>query len=232
MAKRDTASGNQKNLVGKRATRVLIVDDHALLRDGMRLMIDSQSDLEVCGEADDEADAVQKYRRLHPDLVIVDIALKTGSGIEAIKRIKGHDPDARIVVSSMHEETIYGERALLAGAMAFVSKQDPSGTLLTAMRQVLNGEMYFSSQLTQRLLRRASGTSVAETASPVDCLTDRELEAFTFIGQGLSSREIASRMHISPKTADRYRENIKRKLGIKSSSELIHHATLWVGQNH
>lgn len=228
MTKRKAVAANQKALFDAEKARVLIVDDHALLRDGMRMVIDSQPDLEVCGEAEDEAEAVQHYRRLHPDLVIVDIALKTGNGIEAIKRIKSHDPAARIIVSSMHDEAIYGERALLAGAMGIVSKQDPSDTLLKAMRQVLTGTLYFSAELTQRLLRRASG--VGKT-SPFDRLADRELETFTFIGQGLPSREIARRMHISQKTVDRYRENIKRKLEIANSAELIHQATLWVEQN-
>jgi len=231
MTKLKTRAPDQQELFATRTTRVLIVDDHALLRDGMRLMIDSQSDLEVCGEAADEAEAAREFRRLRPDLVIVDIALKTGNGIEVIRRIKSVDPAARIVVSSMHDERIYGERALVAGALGFVSKQDPGGTLLTALRRVLHGDMHFSPELTQRILRRTGRIGGSDESSPVDLLANRELETFTLIGQGLSSREIASRMHISQKTVDRYRENIKKKLEIGTSNELIHHATLWVEQH-
>ena len=207
------------------------MDDHALLGDGMRLMIDNEPDLEVCGEAANETEAVQQFRQLRPDLVIVDITLTTGDGIELIKRIKAHDPEARIIVSSMHDERIYGERALRAGAVGYVSKQDPGGTLLLAIRFVLDGGMYFGEQLTQRLLRRAATKEDFTKTSSVDRLTDRELEAFGLIGRGLSTRDIAARMHISQKTVDRYRENIKKKLDITSGNELIHHATLWVEQN-
>ena len=231
MAKPKVSPADQTELFATRTTRVLIVDDHALVRDGLRLMFDQEPDLELCGEAADETEAVQVFRRAHPDVVIVDIGLKNGSGIEAIKRIKAHDLGARIIVASMHDERVYGERALQAGAMGFVSKQAPGGMLLTAIRQVMEGELFFSEQLTQRILRRAAGTSSPQSNSPVDQLADRELEAFGLIGQGLTTRQIASRMHISPKTVDRYRENIKRKLKLSTSNELIHHATLWVEQS-
>jgi len=231
MPRLKTSSADQKELFTTQTTRLLIVDDHALLRDGMRLMIDSEPDLEVCSEAADETEAVQQFRQLRPDLVIVDITLTTGDGIELIKRIKAHDPEARIIVSSMHDERIYGERALRAGAVGYVSKQDPGGTLLVAIRHVLDGGRYFGEQLTQRLLRRAATKEDFAKTSPVDQLADRELEAFGLIGRGLSTRDIAARMHISPKTVDRYREHIKRKLNLTTSSELIHHATLWVEQS-
>lgn len=226
-----TSSAPQANASATRGTRVLIVDDHALLRDGMRLMIENEPDLEVCGEAADEAEGAQLFRRLRPEVTIVDIALKSGNGIELIKRIKACEPTAKIIVSSMHDERIYGERALLAGALGYVSKQDPGGTLLLAIRRVLQGDMYCGEQLTQRLLRRVARAEEPAQFSPVELLADRELEAFRLIGKGLSSREIAARMHISQKTVDRYRENIKRKLMLASSSELIHCATIWVEQN-
>lgn len=230
MAKKQLRSRDQQTLSETRKTRVMIVDDHALLRDGMRLMIESEPDLEVCGEAADETEAVQRVRQLHPDLVIADISLNTGDGIELIKRIKAHDPESRIIVSSMHDETIYGERALHAGAAGYVSKHDPGGTLLKAIRHVLAGGMYFGEQMTQRLLRRAATREGSERMCPVDLLADRELEAFRLIGRGFSTGDIAARMHISPKTVDRYRENIKRKLNLITSNELVHYATLWVEQ--
>lgn len=231
MAKRSPSSAVKSRSTKTPATRLLLVDDHALLRDGMRLMLTNESDLSVCGEAASETEAVDAYRQLRPDLVILDISLKSGDGIEAIKRIKTHEPNARIIVSTMHEERIYGERALRAGAMGFVSKQSPGGTLLIAIRRVLSGHMYFGEELTQRLLHRAADTGNSNGASAIDLLADRELETFKLIGVGLGTREIAASMHISPKTVDRYRENIKKKLGIATSHELIHHATVWVEQN-
>jgi DNA-binding NarL/FixJ family response regulator len=231
MAKRSRSTAIESRSTTNRATRLLLVDDHALLRDGMRLMLTNEADLTVCGEAAGETEAVDAFRQLHPDLVILDISLKSGDGIEAIKRIRTHDAEARIIVSSMHEERIYGERALRAGAMGFVSKQAPGGTLLIAIRRVLAGQRYFGEELTQRLLHRAADTGNSDGASAIDLLADRELETFKLIGEGLGTREIASRMHISPKTVDRYRENIKKKLGIATSHELIHHATVWVEQN-
>jgi DNA-binding NarL/FixJ family response regulator len=230
MAQRKSRAANSQESDPPALARVLIVDDHQLLRDGIRLMIDNECDLEVCGEAEGETEAVHKFRQLQPDLVVVDISLKTGNGIELIKRIKTHQPAARIIVSTMHDERIYGERALRAGAMGFVNKQDPGGTLLVAIRHVLRGNLYFGEQLTQRLLQRAIDPNAPGKSSPVELLADRELEAFELIGRGLSSQEIASRMHISHKTVDRYRENIKRKLDIATSNELIRQATLWVEQ--
>lgn len=226
----ETSSADQQEQFATHTKRVLIVDDHALMRDGMRLMIESQPDLEVCAAAADEGEAMQQFRRARPNLVVVDITLKMGNGIELIKQLRSLDPRVRIIVSSMHDERIYGERCLLAGAVGFVSKQAPGDTLLKAIRHVLDGEMYFSEQLTQRCLRRAAGRGGIQT-TPIDALTDRELEAFEMFGRGLAKGDIASRMCISPKTVDRYRENIKRKLDLTTSAQLIHHATLWVEQS-
>jgi DNA-binding NarL/FixJ family response regulator len=231
MAKRSTSTSRGEATPNPSKSRVLIVDDHALLRDGMRLMINNEPDLLVCGEAASEAEALRSFNDAKPDLVVVDITLESGSGIDLIKRIVNHDPEARIVVLSMHDDRIYGERALRAGAKGFVSKHEPGDAILTAIRRILSGEMYFSDRLTQQLLRRAAETGSAAATSPIDLLTDRELEAFEHIGHGLTSQEIAARMHIRPKTVDRYRENVKKKLNITTSNELIHQATLWVQQN-
>jgi DNA-binding NarL/FixJ family response regulator len=226
----DSNSAGRRSDTGRR-TRVMIVDDHALLRNGMKMMVENEPHLEVCGEAEDEAGAMEVFRTARPDLVIVDVSLNKGNGLEVIKRIKGHDPSARTIVLSMHDERIYGERALRAGAMGYVSKQDPAGTLLVAIEHVLRGEMFFSDQLTQRLLRSAAGSAAEAGVSPVDRLADRELEAFELTGQGLTTRQIAERMHISTKTVDRYRENIKKKLNFATSNELARFATLWFEQS-
>jgi DNA-binding NarL/FixJ family response regulator len=213
------------------ATRVLIVDDHELLRQGMRLMIGNEPDLEICGEAEDEAEAMRQVGESRPDLAIVDIGLKSGNGLDLIKRIKAHDPSVRVIVSSMHDERLYGERALRAGAEGYVNKQDPARTIIYAIRHVLEGKMYFSEEFTNRVLQRARGGDEAFQDSPIDVLSDRELEVFRLVGQGLTSREIANKLHVSSSTVDTYRERLKTKLNLKGGAELVHQATQWVLEN-
>lgn len=215
----------------RHATRVLIVDDHELLRQGMRLMIANEPGLEVCGEAVDEAEAMRLVRESRPKLAIVDIGLKSGNGLDLIKRIKAHDSSVRIIVSSMHEERLYGERALRAGAEGYVNKQEPARTIIRAIRQVRQGKMYFSEEFTNRVLQRARDGGRSLEVSPIETLSDRELEVFRFIGQGLTSREIADRLHVSTSTVDTYRERLKTKLNLKRGAELVHEATQWVLEN-
>src|SRR5262249_41125658 len=155
-----------------------------MLRQGMRLLIEHQSDLQVCGEAADESSAVKQFRSNRPDLMIVDLSLKEGDGIELIKRIKLIDPDARLLVYSMHDERVYGERVLRAGAKGYVSKQQPVRMVLQAIRHVLAGALHFSEEMTQRLLTRAASSEPMTAASPVESLSDRELEVFEMIGRG------------------------------------------------
>jgi len=219
---------------GKSATRkarVVIVDDHELLRDGLRVMIGNEPDLEICGEAEDEGQAMEAIRKSRPDLVIVDIALKSGSGLDLIKQIKAYDASVRIVVSSMHEERLYGERALRAGAEAYVSKQDPARTILDAIHRVLDGKMYFSDELVNRALLRAQDGGTEVQPSPIDALSDRELEVFSLIGEGLTTREIADKLHLGFSTVDTYRERLKTKLKLESGAELTHLATRWKLEN-
>lgn len=211
-----------------RRARVLIVDDHELLRDGMRLMIGGEPDLEVCGEASDEAEGIEWVRKSQPDVVVVDIGLKSGNGLDLIKRIKAHDPSLPIVVASMHEERLYGERALRAGAIGYVNKQDPATTVIEAIRRVLSGKMYFSEEFTDHVLHRTRGSSASLSDSPIDKLSNRELEVFRFIGEGLATTKIAKKMHLSSSTVDTYRERLKTKLNLKSAAELTHQATQWV----
>ncbi len=208
--------------------KVLLVDDHEMLRQGMRLLIEQQKDLQVCGEAVDEVSALKQFRATQPDLMIVDLSLKEGDGIELIKRIKLLDPDARTLVYSMHDERVYGERALRAGAKGYVSKQQPARAVLQAIRRLLAGSMHFSGEMTQRVLERAAASESMSPASPVESLSDRELEVFEMIGRGLTTRSIAARLHLSPRTVDTYRERLKIKLALANSAELHYRAVQWV----
>jgi DNA-binding NarL/FixJ family response regulator len=207
---------------------VLLVDDHEMLRQGMRLLIEQQKDLQVCGEAGDEVSALKQYRNCRPDLAIIDLSLQTGDGIELIKRIKALDPEARMLVYTMHDERVYGERVLRAGAKGYVSKQQPVQAVLQGIRHVLAGAMHFSGEMTQRLFERAAASASFAPASPVDSLSDRELEVFEMIGRGLTTRSIAAQLHLSPRTVDTYRERLKIKLALANSAELHYRAVQWV----
>jgi DNA-binding NarL/FixJ family response regulator len=228
MATRKKAVSRRQDSVGSRKARMLIVDDHEILRQGMRLMLEQQRDFEVCAEAADEATAIRQYRQVQPDVVIVDISLKMGNGIDLIKRIKAVDANARILVYSMHDEQVYAERALRAGAMGYVTKQKPAQAILHGIRDVLRGKLHFSEELTQRVLERVAANEPISQASAVDNLSDRELEVFEMIGRGLTTRAIADRLHLSPRTVDTYRERLKIKLVLANAAELHYRAIQWV----
>jgi DNA-binding NarL/FixJ family response regulator len=228
MATRKKAAIRPRDTRTRSKARVLIVDDHEMLRDGMRLMIEHQPDLEVCGQAADESAAIRQFRQSPPDLVIVDISLKTGNGIDLIKRLKAVDSNARILVYSMHDEQVYAERALRAGAMGYVTKQRPAQAVLHAIRRVLGGKLHFSDEVTQRVLERVAAHEPILQDSPVENLSDRELEVFEMIGRGLTTRAIADRLHLSPRTIDTYRERLKNKLVLANASELHYRAVQWV----
>ena len=171
--------------------RILIVDDHALVRSGMTEMIARETDLEVCGEAEDAALALQLVRERRPDLVVIDISLKEGSGVELVKQIHVEDPSIRMLVCSMHDETLYAERALRAGAMGYLNKQEPAESIMRAVRTVLGGRVYASEELADRVLRRVSRGTDNPGDSLLDALSDRELEVLGLLGEGLSTRQIA-----------------------------------------
>lgn len=210
-----------------RKFRVLLVDDHPLVRRGIADVLAREDDLEVCGEAADVADAMQEVQQNRPDVVLVDLSLRSGHGIDLIERIRAYDPHIRTLVSSMHDETLFAERVLHAGAMGYVTKQEPPETLVHAIRQVLRGEVYLSSRMTSRLLRRAASGEPSRE-DPIAGLSNREIEVFEMIGQGLTIQQIASRLHLSPKTIETHREKIKQKLNLKSSTELNRRAVQWV----
>lgn len=215
---------------GKTAT-VFIVDDHPLVRHGLIQLIEGEPDLQICGDAADGAEALRRIAEIKPDLTVIDISLQDGSGIELIKQIKEKSPDTRMLVSSMHDESLYAERALSAGAMGYVSKESPVEMLLEAMRQVLSGRIYLSSRMADRVLHRAVHRSEEKLRSPLDTLSDRELEVLSLIGRGLSSRQIAEMLHLSVKTIDTYREHIKSKLDLKNANELVRYAVAWTLQS-
>ena len=207
--------------------RILLVDDHPLVRRGVADLLNREKDLEVCGEAADVIEAMRELERTHPDLVLVDLTLKSGHGIELIEKIKAGDPRVKTLVSSMHDETLFAERVLQAGAMGYLTKQEPPDTLLGAIRQVLRGELYLSPRMTSRLLHRvASGSPSRE--DPMKSLSNREIEVYDMIGQGLTIQQIAARLHLSPKTIETHREKIKQKLNLKNSTELNRRAVQWV----
>lgn len=220
-----------------RVARILIVDDHPMMRDGLTAQISTQPDLEVCGEAEDVADALLLVRSTSPDLAIIDVSLKKGHGLELIKQIKARFPAVKMLVLSAYHESLFGERALRAGANGYLNKQETRQKLFQAIRAILAGELYISPELTQRLVGRAvghkSGGAVnAGLADPVEVLSDRELEVFQLIGQGITTSAIAKRLHLSPHTVDTHREKIKAKLNLKNSAELQREATQWVLENN
>ncbi len=213
---------------------VLLVDDHPILRQGLANVLNAQPHLCVCGEAQSRADAIAAAERLRPDLALVDLSLRTGDGLELIKDLRVRLPGLLTLVLSMHDETIYAERALRAGARGYVMKQEKFDRLLAAIGRVLAGSIYVSDQVAAPAVQRlavgsASGQENTEETvhSYVGRLTDRELQVFRLIGRGLGTRLIAENLHLSRKTIDSHREHIKAKLGLRDGSELIQRAIQW-----
>lgn len=220
---------NAENTIGNRNKkhRVLLVDDHPLVRRGLADVISQEPDLMTCGEAADIGEALQEVDRTDPDVVVVDLTLKTGHGIELIEILKSRNPQVKTLVSSMHDEMLFAERVLRAGAMGYLSKQEPPELLVKAIRQVLRGELYLSPRMTSRILHRiVDGTPTQE--DPVEGFSNREIEVYELIGQGLTIQQIAARMLLSPKTVETYREKLKQKLNVKNSAELNRRAVQWV----
>lgn len=208
--------------------QILIVDDHPMVRDGLALRISQQPDMKVCGEASDVAEALRLVPQCRPDLAIIDISLKEGHGLDLIKQIRLLDERVKMLVSSMHDEALFAERVLRAGAMGFLNKQEAPEKVIAAIRAVLDGKMVFSSQMTERMLHRAVGRPLQAAQSPIEGLTDRELEIFELIGRGMTTRKIANQLGLSVHTIETHREKIKSKLKLKNSSELGRHALQWV----
>jgi len=208
--------------------KILIVDDHPVVREGLALRINSQPDLEVCGEAIDVAGALQFLQTTRPDLVIIDISLRSSHGIDLIKQIKAKDETIKMLVSSMHDESLYAERSLRAGALGYINKREMPEMVIDAIRQVLAGRIYLNPEMTDRMLQRSVGQVSDATGSSIENLSDRELEVFEAIGNGMTTRQIASILHLSVKTIETYREKLKAKLNLVTGAELSRCAVLWV----
>jgi DNA-binding NarL/FixJ family response regulator len=207
-------------------SRILLVDDHAVVRRGLAQLIQDQLGYEICGQAEGVGEALELLESTNPDLVVIDLALKDGHGLDLIKDIASRDHPPRMLVMSMHDEPAYAERALRAGAAGYLPKSEAVDQIVEAIRRVLGGEVYLTPRMTTCFLRSKRGGD-ASTA-PEDVLSDRELQVFELLGSGLSSREISTRLMVSIKTVDTHREHIKIKLGLGSGNELVRQATLWL----
>jgi DNA-binding NarL/FixJ family response regulator len=216
---------NTSNNSNQQAARILIVEDHPVVRRGLVDLINGEPDLHVCGEADDAPAAIQLLGQARPDLVLIDISLKRGNGIDLVKQIKARDSQIKLLVTSVHDESLYAERALRAGAMGYVNKSEPIPTILNAVRQVLRGRIFLSMPMVNRMLQSPAPETTQE--SPISSLSDRELQVFELISRGLTTREIASKLLLSIKTIETHRDHIRMKLKLKNSTELIHHAVQW-----
>jgi DNA-binding NarL/FixJ family response regulator len=208
--------------------RVLLVDDHAVVRFGIAQLINRQPDLVVCGEEEDASRALTAIETLKPDLVIADISLKDSSGLELMRNIKASHPRLPVLVVSAHDENIYAEIAFRAGALGYLMKQSALEQIPAAIRRVLEGNIYVSDALAARMLQQQVRGQTPASESPVQRLSDRELEVFQFIGRWKRTKEIAAELHLSVKTVEYYREQIKKKLNLRSGAELTRHATAWV----
>jgi len=212
-------------------TQILLVDDHPVVRDGLTTIINHQRDLNVCGCADDAHQALKAISELKPDIVVVDISLKNSDGIELTKSIKAKYPKLRVLVLSVHDESIYAERALRAGARAYLMKEVVSENIVKAIRSVLKGEIYVSDTISKKFLHKIAGDKAATTKTPVENLSDREFEIFRLIGEGYKASQIAKKLHLSVKTIETYRGRLKEKLKITDASTLLQYAIKWVSSD-
>jgi DNA-binding NarL/FixJ family response regulator len=208
--------------------RIVVVDDHPTMREGLARVIDETADLTVCGQAENIQRALELIESTRPDLAIVDITLGRQNGLELIKDLKVRHPKLLVLVHSMHDEQVYAQRSLRAGARGYLMKHEPPSMLLHAIRQVLAGEIYLSQTMTRQMLHRISDTPSAKGVSPVENLSDRELEVFERIGQGRKTKEIAQELHLSVKTVQTYCEHLKEKLQLKDATSLVRFAVQWV----
>lgn len=216
---------NQSSATTK--SRVLVVDDHPIVRQGLTLLINRESDLTVCGEAEDAHTAMQSLSSTRPDILVVDISLNGPDGLDLLKNVRSRHPELPVLILSMHDESIYAERALRAGAQGYIMKQEATEKVLVALRRILSREIYVSERIANRMLHRYIGNPSASKPSSIADLTDRELEVFRLIGEGHSTRQIAEELHISVKTVESYQSHIKEKLSLRSARELVQHAIQW-----
>ncbi len=214
--------------MNKKKERVVIVDDHPMFRERLSELINHELDMEVCGEADDAQEAIRLIRETSPDLAIVDITLKGSSGLELVKSIKALSIVVPVLVLSMHDESLYAERALRAGATGYITKHQATEEVLLAIRRVLSGEIYLSEKMTTVFLKSLSTVGAKSVARSLDRLTDRELQVLEFVGRGYTTRAIADALKLGVATVDTYRARIKEKMNFRNAVELQHFAIRWV----
>lgn len=217
---------NQSSVTTKKS-KVFVVDDHPIVRQGLALLINRESDLTVSGEAEDAQTAMQAVIAARPDILVVDISLNGPDGLDLLKEIRMRYPDLPVLILSMHDESIYAERALRAGAQGYIMKQEATEKVLVALRRILSHEIYVSERIANRMLQRYIGSRSVGGPPSIADLTDRELEVFRLIGEGHSTRQIAEELHISVKTVESYQAHIKEKLSLRSARELVQHAIQW-----
>jgi DNA-binding NarL/FixJ family response regulator len=218
-AKPQSGDGNVK--------RILLVDDHPLIREGLTEVLVRETDLVVCGAASDRGQALQLIPLARPDLAIIDLTLKESSGLELIKDIRARFPKVRVLVVSMHDEELHAERVLRAGAAGYLTKEEAATRVVQAVRKVLAGEIYLSERAAARVASRVAGIRRQPPAGSAEVLCDRELEVFELIGQGLTTRQIAKQLHVAVSTVETYRARIKEKLALQDAAELLQHAIRW-----
>jgi len=211
-----------------RKATVFLVDDHPMVREHLTALLQAVPDLVVCGEAGDAPTALSLIGRQQPDLVILDISLKRSNGLELLKSLKELRPQLPVLVLSMHDELLYAERALRAGALGYITKEEATINILSAVRRVLAGQVYLSERMAGRMMKKMIGGAAEEVGSPLEILTDRELEVFQMLGHGLGTRRIAEELRLGIKTVESYRARIKEKLQLADGNQLLQHAIQWV----
>jgi DNA-binding NarL/FixJ family response regulator len=218
------ATARPKGLSGAKKKTVFVVDDHPLLRQGLALLINREQDLVVCGEAEEAQAAIKAIAEKQPDILIVDISMNGPDGLDLLKNIRTLYPDLPVLILSMHDESIYAERALRARANGYIMKQEATEKVLVAVRRILGGDIYLSDRIANKLLHQYISGASADMRSQLSSLSDRELEVFRLIGEGRSTRQIAEKLHLSIKTVETYQAHIKEKLSLRSGRELVQHA--------
>jgi len=221
VTRKQAATANQKN-------RIFIVDDHPIVRKGLTQLINQEPDLTVCGEAENAEAALELLKKVKPDLAIVDISLRGIDGIELTRLIRARFENIPVLVVSMHDESLFAERALRAGARGYIMKQEAIEKMMEAIHKVLRGELYVSDRVSANIVKRFVDGKAEGVSSPEELLSDREMEVFQLIGQGFGTRQIADQLHVSVKTVETYRANIKVKLNLKNATELMKHAVHWI----
>jgi DNA-binding NarL/FixJ family response regulator len=222
----------QPDKADENKTNILIVDDHPIVRQGLTELVNQEDDLVVCGQAEDAHQAIKAVKELKPDMAIVDISLKETSGMELIKDLNAQYSNLPVLALSMHDESLYAERALRAGARGYIMKAEATEKVIMAIRKILSGEIYISDRMASKMMRKLVGGNAEIHTSPVERLSDRELEVFQLIGKGFGTRQISERLFLSIKTIETYRAHIKEKLNLADAAELLQYAIQWVNSRN